>query len=80
MEIVKSLLSQKSQFDLEKIKNKNRTRASLFQSTEDGKQEIFLCGVMPGALSNTYFVYVELKVSTDYQQDRECHNFQRYLQ
>ena len=80
MEIVKSLLSQKSQFDPEKIKNKNRMRASLFQSTEDGKQEIFLCGVMPGALSNTYFVYVELKVSTDYQQDRECHNFQRYLQ
>ena len=80
MEIVKSLLSQKSQFDLEKIKNKNHPRASLFQSTEDGKQEIFLCGLMPGALSNTYFVYVELKVSTDYQQDRECHNFQRYLQ
>ena len=83
MQNVKLFLSQTSQFDLvEKIKNKNknRTRASLFQSTEDGKQEIFLCGVMPGALSNTYFVYVELKVSTDYQQDRECHNFQRYLQ
>ena len=42
MEIVKLFLSQKSQFDLvEKIKNKNknRTRASLFQSSEDGKQE-----------------------------------------
>ena len=42
METVKLLLSQKSQFKLmEKIKNKNknRTRASLFQSSEDGKQE-----------------------------------------
>ena len=42
MEIVKSFLSQKSQFDLiEKIKNKNkkRTRASFFQSSEDGEQE-----------------------------------------
>ena len=52
MKIVKLLLSQKSQFDLvEKIKNKNkkRTRASLFQSSEDGKQEIFLCGLtLPG--------------------------------
>ena len=39
----------KSQFDLvKKIKNENkkRTRASLFQSSEDGKQEIFLCGLM----------------------------------
>ena len=45
MENVKLFLSQKSQFDLlEKIKNKNknRTRASLFQSSEYGKQEIFL--------------------------------------
>ena len=44
MEIVKLSSSQKSQFDLvEKIKNKNknRTRASRFQSSEDGKQEIF---------------------------------------
>ena len=77
MEIVKLLLSQKSQFDLEKIKNKNKncTRTSLFQSTEDGKQEIFLCGLMPGALSNTYFVYVELKVSTELSTGprRECH-------
>ena len=43
MENVKLFLSQKSQFDLvEKIKNKNkkRTRASLFQSSEDKKQEI----------------------------------------
>ena len=42
MENVKSFLSQKSQFDhVEKIKDKNkkRTRASLFQSSEDGKQE-----------------------------------------
>ena len=46
MEIVKSLLSQKSQFDLvEKIKNKNRTRASLFQFSEDGHREIFLSGL-----------------------------------
>ena len=68
MKNVKLLLSQKSQFDLaEKIQNKNkkRTRASLFQSSEDGKQEIFLCGLMRGALSNTYFVNVELKVSTE---------------
>ena len=44
MENVKLFLSHKSQFDLvEKIKNKNkkRTRASLFQSSEDGKQEKF---------------------------------------
>ena len=43
MENVGLFLSQKSQFDLvENIKNKNkkRTRASLFQSSEDGKQEI----------------------------------------
>ena len=48
MEIVKLFLSQKYQFDLvEKVKNKNksRTRASLFQSSEDGKQEYFLCGL-----------------------------------
>ena len=44
MENAKLFLSQKSQFDLvEKIKNKNkkRTRASLFLSSEDGKQEIY---------------------------------------
>ena len=44
MESVKLFLSQKPQFDfVEKIKNKNkkRTRASLFQSSEDGKQEIY---------------------------------------
>ena len=44
MENAKLFLSQKSQFDLvEKIKDKNkkRTRASLFQSSEDGKQEIY---------------------------------------
>ena len=47
VEIVKLLLSQKSQFDLvEKMKNKNRTHASLFQSSEDGKQEFFLCGLI----------------------------------
>ena len=42
MEIAKSFLSQKSEFDLvEKLKNRNenRRRASLFQSSEDGKQE-----------------------------------------
>ena len=47
MENVILFLSQKSQFHIvEKIKNKNkkRTRASLFQSTEDGKQDIFSCG------------------------------------
>ena len=44
MENVKLFLSQKSQFHLvERIKNKNkkRTRASLFQSSEDGNLEIF---------------------------------------
>ena len=44
MQIVKLFLSQKSQFDLEekmKNKNKNRTRASLLQFSEDGKQEYF---------------------------------------
>ena len=44
VENVKLSLSRKSQFDLlEKIKNKDkkRTHASLFQSLEDGKQEIF---------------------------------------
>ena len=49
MENVKLLLSQKSQLDLvEKIKNrnKNRTHASLFQSSEGRKQENFLCGLM----------------------------------
>ena len=45
MENVKSFLSQKSQFQLlEMIKNENkkRTRASVFQSSEDGKQENFM--------------------------------------
>ena len=42
MERVKLFLSQKYQFELvEKIKdiNKKRTRASLFQSAKDGKQD-----------------------------------------
>ena len=46
MKNVKLFLSHKSQYDLvEKIKNKNkdRTRASLFKSSEDGKQEY--CGL-----------------------------------
>ena len=52
MENLKLFLSEKSQFELvEKIKNenknKNRTRASPFQFSEDGKQEIFLSGLMP---------------------------------
>ena len=45
MENLRLFLSQKPQFEREeKIKNKNkkRTRASLFRSSEDGKQEI-LC-------------------------------------
>ena len=45
MENVKLFLSQKSQFFLvEKIKNenKNRIRTSLFQFSEDGKQEFFM--------------------------------------
>ena len=49
MENVKLYFSKKSQFDLvEKTrnKNKNRTRASLFQSLGDEKQENFLCGLM----------------------------------
>ena len=42
MENVKLFLSQKSQFDIvKKIRNKNRTRASLFQSSYDGKREYF---------------------------------------
>ena len=48
MENVKLFLSQKSQVDfVETIKSKNRyrTRASFFQSSEDGKQEIFSCGL-----------------------------------
>ena len=51
MENVELFLSQKSQFDLvEKIENKNEKcmRASLFQSSEDGKQENFLCGLSLG--------------------------------
>ena len=42
VENVKLFLSQKSQFDLiKKIKNNNKKRmlASLFHSSEDGKQE-----------------------------------------
>ena len=49
MENVKSFLSKKSQSELvEKIKNKDKnfTRASLFQFSEDGKQEFFLCGLI----------------------------------
>ena len=48
VENIELFLSQKSQFDLvKKIKNKNtkRTRASLSRSSEDGKQEIFLCAL-----------------------------------
>ena len=44
VENVKLFLSQKYQLDLvEKIKskNKNRTRLSLVQSSEGGKQELF---------------------------------------
>ena len=44
VENVKLLLSEKSQFKPEekiKNKNKNRTRASIFQSSEDEKQETF---------------------------------------
>ena len=42
MENAKLFLSQKFQFDLEEkieYKNKKRTRALLFQSSENGKQE-----------------------------------------
>ena len=45
MENVKLFFYQKSQFDLvEKIKNKNknRTRASISQFSEDGKQEFLM--------------------------------------
>ena len=44
VENAKLFLSQKSEVDpVEKIKNKNknRTRASVFQFSEDGKQEIY---------------------------------------
>ena len=56
MESVKNFLSQESKFDpVEKIKNKNknRRRASLFGSSEDGKQEISLCGL--SKLRNIYW-------------------------
>ena len=47
VENVKLLLFQKSQFDLvEKAKNKNRTRASVFQYSEDGKPEIFYVAIV----------------------------------
>ena len=49
VENVKLFLSQKSRFDfVEEIKNenKNRTRAPLFQSSEDGKQEIFYVALL----------------------------------
>ena len=52
----KIILVSKISFDLvEKIKNnnKNRTRASLFQSSEDGKQKKFLCGLNGTHLENT---------------------------
>ena len=48
MENVKLLLSQTSQFHpLEKMKNKSkkRTRATLFPSSEEGKQENLLFGL-----------------------------------
>ena len=48
MENVKSFLSKRSQSELvEKIKNKDKnfTRASLFQFSEDGKQEFFYVGL-----------------------------------
>ena len=58
MENAKLFLSQRSQFDLvEKIENKNkkRTRESLFQSSEDGKQEIYsMWPKFPGAKSRIY--------------------------
>ena len=46
---LKIFVFPKSQFDrVQKMKNKykNRTRASLFQSLGDEKQENFLCGLM----------------------------------
>ena len=39
------LVSKISIWPCRKDKNKKRTRASLFQSSEDGKQEFFLCGL-----------------------------------
>ena len=48
---------KESQVDLvEKIKNenKNRTRASLFLSSEDGKQEFFLCGLKKTIYKGVY--------------------------
>ena len=58
MQNVKSFLSQKSRFDLvERIKNenKNRTRASLFQSSVDGKQKIFMWPQMDSRSLRTHF-------------------------
>ena len=61
VEIIKLFLSQKSQFDLvENInnKNKNRTRASLFQSSEDGKQEIFYVALVITLLHTLKFCFM----------------------
>ena len=52
VENVELFLSQKSQFDLVEQKNKNRTRASLSQSSEDGKQEILF--MWPNAVSVSF--------------------------
>ena len=65
MENAKLFLSQKSQFDLvERIKNKNkkRTRASLFQSSEDGKQEFFLMWPKKNELSMKNGVQIAKKI------------------
>ena len=58
VENIELFLSQKSQFYLvEKIKDKNKkgTRASLFQSSEDGKQNI--CFMWPYWKNDCFIIY-----------------------
>ena len=64
MENVKLFFSRKSQFHLiEKIKNKNkkRTRASLFQPSEDGKQENVFMWPYHDEATNIHFLDVNAR-------------------
>ena len=65
VESVKIFLSQKSKYDLSvNMKNriKDRTRASLFQSSEDGKQEFFLMWPKKNELSMKNGVQIAKKI------------------
>ena len=66
----KIILVSKSQLDLiEKIRNRNkkRTRALLFQSSEDGKQEKSLCGLFIG--QRDLFLCFQLKVKLVFDKE-----------